>query len=78
MLDELTDQLELVAVVDPHAERAQQIVDAYGGKPYSSLAEALTSTAIDLVSVCTPTGSHGVLTIEALEDSELVLVDALA
>ena len=32
MLTQLADRLELVAVVDPHAERAQQIVDDHGGR----------------------------------------------
>jgi UDP-N-acetyl-2-amino-2-deoxyglucuronate dehydrogenase len=75
VIGQLTDRLELVAVVDPHAERAQQIVDAHGGKPYASLAEALTSTDIDIVSVCTPTGLHGALAIEALAAGKDVIIE---
>ena len=36
-------------MVDPHAERAQQIVDGHGGKPYASLAEALAGAEVDIV-----------------------------
>ncbi|HEY5786879.1 MAG TPA: Gfo/Idh/MocA family oxidoreductase, partial [Microlunatus sp.] len=56
VLTQLGDRLELVAVVDPHPERAQQIVDSHGGKAYPSLAETLAGTDVDIVVVCTPTG----------------------
>ena len=75
VISQLTDQLELVAVVDPNAERAQEIVDAHGGHPYASLAEALTSTHVDIVSVCTPTGLHGALAIAALEADKDVIIE---
>jgi UDP-N-acetyl-2-amino-2-deoxyglucuronate dehydrogenase len=75
VISQLGDRLELVAVVDPVAERAQQIVDAHGGRPYASLAEALSSTEIDVVAVCTPTGLHGVLAIEALTAGKDVIIE---
>lgn len=75
VLTELADRLELVAVVDPHPERAQQIVDGHGGKPYASLAEAIAGTEIDVVVVCTPTGTHGQLAIEALRAGKDVIIE---
>ncbi|HEY5784088.1 MAG TPA: Gfo/Idh/MocA family oxidoreductase, partial [Microlunatus sp.] len=65
----------LVAVVDPHPERAQQIVDSHGGKAYPSLAETLAGTDVDIVVVCTPTGTHGRLAIEALQAGKDVIIE---
>lgn len=59
VIDQLTDRLDLVAVVDPHLDRAQQIADDHGGSVYASLTEALDRAEIDVVVVCTPTGTHG-------------------
>src|SRR5688500_19012793 len=75
VIGQLADRHELFAAPDPHAERAQRIVDAHGGKPYASLADAFTSTEIDFVSVCTPTGLHGALAIEALEAGKDVIIE---
>jgi predicted dehydrogenase len=75
VLTQLADRLELVAVVDPHADRAQQIVDDHGGRPYASLADAFAGTDVDLVVVCTPTGTHGRVAIQALEAGKDVIIE---
>lgn len=75
VIAQLTDRLELVAVVDPHVERAQVIIDGHGGRHYGSLAEAIAGTEIDVVAVCTPTGLHGVLAIEALAAGKDVIIE---
>lgn len=75
VIDQLADQVELVAVVDPHLDRAQQIVDGHGGAAYSSLTEALDQTEIDVVVVCTPTGTHGELAVEALRAGKDVIIE---
>jgi predicted dehydrogenase len=75
VVDQLADRLELVAVVDPQLDRAQQIVDGHGGTAYASLTEALTRADIDVVVVCTPTGSHGELAIEALRAGKDVIIE---
>lgn len=75
VLTQLSDRLELVAVVDPHAERAQQIVDSHGGRAYPSLAETFAETDVDIVVVCTPTGTHGQLAIEALQAGKDVIIE---
>jgi UDP-N-acetyl-2-amino-2-deoxyglucuronate dehydrogenase len=72
---QLTDRLELVAVVDVVAERAAELAAARGGRPYSSLADALAAEQIDVVVVCTPTGLHGVVAIEALEAGKHVIIE---
>jgi UDP-N-acetyl-2-amino-2-deoxyglucuronate dehydrogenase len=75
VMSQLADRLELVAVVDVELERAEALAAERGGKPYASLTEALESTDIDVVSVCTPTGLHGVVAIEALDAGKHVVIE---
>ena len=75
VISELADRLELVAVVDPHPERAQRIADAWAGTVFASLAEALDAADIDIVVVCTPTGRHAEVAIEALEAGKHVIIE---
>ena len=75
VIDRLADRLELVAVVDPHPDRAQQIIDEYGGTAYASLTAALAQADVDVVVVCTPTGTHGELAIEALRSGKDVIIE---
>ncbi len=67
VISELADQIELVAVVDLHPERAEKLAAEHGGMAFTSLTDALQAVEIDVVSVCTPTGRHGGIAIEALE-----------
>jgi UDP-N-acetyl-2-amino-2-deoxyglucuronate dehydrogenase len=75
VISQLADRLELVAVVDPHPDRAQVIVDAHGGTWYASLADALARVDLDLVVVCTPTGLHGDVAIEAVRAGKDVIIE---
>src|SRR3712207_5255327 len=75
VISELVEQIELVAVVDPVLERAEKLAAERGGKVYTSLAEALTATEIDVVVVCTPTGLHGEVAIEALDAGKHVIIE---
>ena len=75
VIGELADRLELVAVVDPISPAAQQLVDNYAGKPYATLAEALSDAEIDLVTICTPTGNHRDTAIEALRAGTDVIIE---
>ncbi len=75
VIDQLAARTELIAVVDPHLDRAQQIVDGHGGTPYASLTEALAAAEIDVVVVCTPTGTHGELAVEALRSGKDVIIE---
>ena len=63
VISELADRVELVAVVDVHRERAEQLAAERGGKAYAFLTEALEAVDVDIVVVCTPTGQHGELAI---------------
>ena len=75
VMSQLDDRLELVAVVDVDLDRAQALAAERGGKAFVSLTEALAATDIDVVSVCTPTGLHGVVAIEALEAGKHVVIE---
>ena len=75
VISELADQIDLVAVVDPHPERAEKLVAEHGGTAFTSLTDALQAVDIDVVSVCTPTGRHGEIAIEALEAGKHVIIE---
>ncbi|HEY7273270.1 MAG TPA: Gfo/Idh/MocA family oxidoreductase, partial [Actinoplanes sp.] len=75
VVNQLADRLRLTAVVDIVGERAQQLAAERGGKPFTSLADALSSVDVDIVAVCTPTGRHGEVAIEALAAGKHVIVE---
>lgn len=67
--------VELVAFADPNLERAQEMVELYGGKAYTSYEEILANEDIDAVSVCTPNYLHAPMTIAAANAGKHVLVE---
>jgi UDP-N-acetyl-2-amino-2-deoxyglucuronate dehydrogenase len=75
VISELADQIDLVAVVDLHPERAEKLAAEHGGTAFTSLTDALQAVDIDVVSVCTPTGRHGEIAIEALEAGKHVIIE---
>ncbi|XVV10519.1 Gfo/Idh/MocA family protein [Actinoplanes sp. CA-131856] len=75
VISQLVSRLELVAVADVVVERAATLASVHGGRPYASLGEALAAEEIDIVVVCTPTGLHGPVAIEALAAGKHVIVE---
>ncbi|MGK5682961.1 Gfo/Idh/MocA family protein [Actinoplanes sp. URMC 104] len=75
VMSRLTDRLSLAAVVDVIPDRASALAEARGGRPYTSLADALAAEQIDVVVVCTPTGLHGTVAIEALAAGKHVIIE---
>jgi predicted dehydrogenase len=75
VMSQLADRVELVAVVDLELGRAAELAGKRGGRPYRSLTEALAAEEIDVVVVCTPTGRHGEVAIEALAAGKHVIVE---
>ncbi|TKJ99767.1 gfo/Idh/MocA family oxidoreductase [Plantibacter flavus] len=75
VIDQLRDELELVAVADPELAKAEALVAERGGRAFTTLAEALAQTDPDIVVVCTPTGLHADLAIEALEAGKHVIIE---
>jgi UDP-N-acetyl-2-amino-2-deoxyglucuronate dehydrogenase len=75
VLSQLADRLELVAVADEVIERAERLTTERGGRPFTSLTDALSSVDVDIVVVCTPTGKHGAVAIEALGAGKHVILE---
>nr|WP_127505542.1 Gfo/Idh/MocA family oxidoreductase [Actinoplanes solisilvae] len=75
VMSRLTDRLRLTAVIDVVASRAEELAEARGGRPFTSLTDALSNEQIDVVVVCTPTGHHGTVAIEALEAGKHVIIE---
>lgn len=77
VLAQLADAVELVAVADPHLERAERVAGLHGGgaKAFRSLTEALAAGDVDAVAVCTPTGTHAEVAIETLEAGRHVVIE---
>jgi UDP-N-acetyl-2-amino-2-deoxyglucuronate dehydrogenase len=75
VISELADQIDLVAVVDLHLERAEKLATEHGGTAFASLTDALQAVDIDVVLVCTPTGRHGEIAIEALKAGKHVIIE---
>jgi UDP-N-acetyl-2-amino-2-deoxyglucuronate dehydrogenase len=75
VISQLAGRLQLVAVADIQIDRAEQLAAQRGGRPFGSLTEALAAEDIDIVVVCTPTGRHGEVAIEALAAGKHVIVE---
>ncbi|ACQ81558.1 oxidoreductase domain protein [Beutenbergia cavernae DSM 12333] len=73
--------LEVVAVVDPHPERAGEVaavLTAAGEREprsHGDLGEALAAGDVDVVAVCVPSGEHAEIAIQALEAGAHVVVE---
>jgi UDP-N-acetyl-2-amino-2-deoxyglucuronate dehydrogenase len=75
VVSQLADRLELVAVADVQVERARRLAAERGGQAFASLSDALAAVDVDIVAVCTPTGRHGEVAVEALEAGKHVIVE---
>src|SRR5215210_3417046 len=75
VMSELADRVELVAVVDISPDKAEKLAADRGGRAFTSLTDALAAVDIDVVVVCTPTGRHGEVAIEALQAGKHVIIE---
>ena len=75
VITELGDRVVLAAVVDLHRDRAEEIAAEHGGEVFTSLTAALTASDVGVVVVCTPTGRHGEVAIEALRAGKHVIIE---
>lgn len=71
----LGDRARLVAVCDSDPEALARGVEATGAEGYTDLQEMLRRDNIDLVSVCTPSGLHAKIGIQAANAGKHVLVE---
>ena len=67
--------VEIAGICDFSKERAQQLVDIFGGKVYESSDDLISDPAIDAVSVCVANKFHAELTIAALNKGKHVLCE---
>ena len=74
-ISELADQIELVAVVDHVLDRATELAAKRGGKAFTTLSETLGAVDVDVVVVCTPTGAHAEVAVEALSAGKHVIIE---
>lgn len=68
---------EVVALADIAPGRSEQAVERFGLKArcFDSHTSLLAEADVDLVSICTPPGTHAEITIDALESGRHVIVE---
>ncbi|CAH2714982.1 Glucose--fructose oxidoreductase [Neobacillus rhizosphaerae] len=71
----LNNQVELVAVCDIVAERAEEMAAQYGAKAFTDYKEVIKLEGIDAISVCLPNYLHAPVSIAALNAGKHVLCE---
>ncbi len=66
---------ELVAVADPVAGRAADVAGRFGAAAHASLDALLADRAVDVVCLCTPSGTHADGAVAALAAGKHVVVE---
>src|SRR5579863_2091995 len=66
---------ELVAVCDIIPEQAQKLAGKYGATAYTSLDEMLAHEKLDVVNICTPSGTHGEFACKVMRTRRHVIVE---
>lgn len=64
---------ELIAVADIDRPKAEAFAEKYGVKAYGSLDELLADPAVEAVTICTPSGLHGRMAVQAAKAGKHVL-----
>lgn len=65
----------LVAVADVRESRAQRFARQYGADPYTDYRLLLARADIDVINICTPSGLHAAMAIEAMQAGKHVIVE---
>lgn len=66
---------ELAAVVDVIEERAYHFADEYGAEPYLDYTDMLRRDDINAVCICTPSGLHAQMAIDAARAGKHIIVE---
>lgn len=69
------EEATLVGVYAPRAEQAEKVAAENGVRAYHSLEEIWADGAVKAVSICTPSGTHGELALDALRHGRHVLIE---
>ena len=70
-----TPGTELAFTVDCREAAAQEVADEHGGTPLLSLEEVLGRDDVDAVAICTPSGAHAAMAIQAVRAGKHVVVE---
>src|SRR5437016_5957605 len=68
-------EARLVAVADVVRSRAERFAKEYGAEPYQDYRYLLEHKGIDVVCVCTPSGLHAQMGIDAAHAGKHVIVE---
>lgn len=69
------ESAEVYGVYDPVLERAQEFAAKCGCKVYVSIEEMMADKELDIVNICTPSGTHADLAIVAAKAGKHVVVE---
>jgi UDP-N-acetyl-2-amino-2-deoxyglucuronate dehydrogenase len=69
------DDARLVAVCDVIPERAQKVAEKHGGRWYDDYRKLLDDREVMVVNVCTPSGMHGDMGVQAAQAGKHVLTE---
>ena len=68
-------EARLVAVVSRSKERARVLAEPAGAVWYTDYAEMLRDENVDVVNICTPSGTHGEIAVAAAQAGKHVLIE---
>lgn len=71
----MNPNVEIVGFFDLDPNRAQALVDVFGGKVFATAEELIADPTIDAVSVCVANAFHAEMTIKALQAGKHVLCE---
>ena len=71
----LIDDAELIGVFDHNQKSAESFALEHSCKAFSSYEEMLSSDSVDIISICTPSGTHASLSVEAANRGKNVIVE---
>ena len=69
------DGAELCAVCDLHTDQARAFSESYGGRVVDSYGELVKDEQVDAICICTPSGTHASLAIEAVAHGKHVVLE---
>ncbi|NLY17945.1 MAG: Gfo/Idh/MocA family oxidoreductase [Clostridiaceae bacterium] len=69
------ENAKLVAVFSKNYDNACKMAEKYNCKAFSSMEEFLNQSDLDVVSICTPSGTHGEYAVEAANAGKHLLIE---
>ena len=69
------EDARLVGAADLNPERAEKLAREYGARVFLNFEEILESNEVDVICICTPSGTHAELAIRALGAGKNVVVE---